>query len=117
MIDAYAALCEKAVEIGWPIDFQTDLTVDDLKACLALPHSGAFLWVLRENGTSLVVAKHDLDMAKVETLIVRLERFAGPCRFFFWDAGELFDLTDSEEACYVLGDRVRELRDRSQGAA
>jgi hypothetical protein len=109
-LSPYAAISEQAEAIGWPLVHAVDLTEKDALICAELGPSDAFLWVLREAGTTLLIAKPDLDPIVVESRLANLERVAGPCRFFWWDAGELSELGDAEEAAYVLEDRVREMR-------
>jgi hypothetical protein len=118
MIPAYEAIAAKAEQIGWPIFYRRDLTAHDRARCAMLKPSDCFLWVLYELGTHIIVAEpsSDLDAVAIESTLVRLDKCMRPCRYFWWDAGELSELGDVEEACFVLEGRVQEIRHRERAS-
>lgn len=116
-IIAYLAIAAEAEQIGWPLFHATDLTEKDAHTCAALHPDDAFVWVLREAGTSMLIAHPDLDPIVVQSRLASLDRFGGPCRYFWWDQGVLEELGDAEEAAFVLESRCADLRQQRRDTA
>lgn len=108
---SYRALWEKASEIGWPVYHELDLTEKDALICAEMGSDEPFLWILREAGTTLLRPSTTLDPLVVQSRLYGLER-ARTCLFFWWNGDRLEELSDAEEACFVVQDHVMELRCR-----
>jgi hypothetical protein len=96
---AYAALVSKADEIGWPAMYTTDLTQHDRALLVRLGEPVAFLWGVRERGTTLLPFTSIKDYYGQEGMAydVRLQyQYHPEMRWFIWNGSNLAELTFGE---------------------
>lgn len=94
---AYALLCAKSHEIGWPRLWETDLTKHDAARLLAPDAPQRFCWSVRETGTWL----YGGEPGNLWHLLCWELRASRGSRFFAYDAGMLTELSFHDATAFV----------------
>ena len=85
----YQALVAESDAVGWPTRFETDLTKWDREALSERDPSLPFAWVLRPDGTGLILPSDLTPFAKSgASYVARAHADAfgiENCRFYWWD--------------------------------
>jgi hypothetical protein len=102
------AILTTAVELGRPELFTCDLDVDR-ETCVLMTAETAFLWILGREGTRMIVPDAGRGGCESDRIVLRATCLVD-CRYYWWDGDSLAELSDAEEACFVLSNREADLR-------
>jgi len=95
---AYAAICRKAVELGWPEAYRADLVEHDWNT-LVKYRPTRFLFEIRDTGTHLLPE----NSSWARTLLGH--ELTAKSRFFWWNGAVLGEV-DREQAFELLARRL-----------